>query len=95
MLLVSVALAGWFAFQTVQLVKERSSLKQAETGQEAQVQQSMKLRSALDGLARDTAQLAERGNPNAKLLVEELRRRDIIINPNFPPPPQSPQSPQK
>ena len=86
-----MAVAGWFGFQTVQLVKERSYLKQAESAQEPQIQQSMKVRSALDGLARDTAQLADRGNPNAKLLVEELRRRDIIINPNVPPPPQSPQ----
>jgi hypothetical protein len=91
LLLVTLAVTGWFGFQTVQLLKERSSLRQAESAQEPQIQQSMKVRSALDGLARDTAQLAERGNPNAKLLVEELRKRDIVINPNFPPPLQSPQ----
>jgi hypothetical protein len=91
LLLLSVALAGWFGFQTVQLVKERSLLNQAQASQEVQVQQSIKVRSALDALARDTAQLAERGNANAKLLVEELRKRDITINPNVPPPPQSPQ----
>jgi hypothetical protein len=34
--------------------------------------------------SRDTAQLAEQGNANAKLLVDELRKRNIMINPNAP-----------
>jgi hypothetical protein len=82
--LLTLALVGWFGFQTVQLVKERSLLKQALQSQEAQFKQSIKVRSALDGLARDTAQLAEQGNANAKLLVDELRKRNIMINPNAP-----------
>ena len=50
--------------------------------QEKQVEQSIKVRSALDSLASDTAQLAERGNANAKLLVDELRKHNINIKPN-------------
>jgi|PlaIllAssembly_1097288.scaffolds.fasta_scaffold3796124_1 hypothetical protein len=84
-LLLAVALVGWFAFQTAQLLHERSLLKQLRTNQETQVQQSVKVRSALDGLARDTAQLAEQGNANAKLLVDELRKRNITINPSAAP----------
>ena len=42
----------------------------------------MKVRSALDSLASDTAQLAERGNAGAKLVVDELAKRNITINPN-------------
>ena len=86
LVLLSVALVGWFAFQAIQLVNERTVLKQVKAGQEAQVEQSMKVRSALDSLARDTAQLAERGNANAKLLIDELRKRNITINPNAPSP---------
>jgi hypothetical protein len=83
--LFAVALVGWFGFQTVQLVNERSLLKQTHASQEAQVQQSAKLRTALDALAADTARLAEGGNANAKILVDELRKRNITINPNAVP----------
>ncbi len=83
--LLSVALVGWFAFQAIQLRNERSVLKQVRTSQEAQVQQSVKARSALESLASDTARLAEQGNVNAKLMVEELRKRNITIKPNAKP----------
>jgi hypothetical protein len=85
LLLLTLALVGWFGFQTVELIRERSLLKQIHTRQEAQVQQSAKLRKALDGLAGDTARLAEAGNANARLLVDELRKRNITINPNAAP----------
>lgn len=82
LLLLLLALLVWIAFQTTQLLSERGNLKAMEVNQEAQVQQSQKLRAALDALAADTAKLAEQGNPNAKLLVEELRKRGVTINPN-------------
>lgn len=85
LLLLTLGLVGWFGFQAFQLVKERSLLKQVQASQETQVQQSTKLRSALDALATDTARLAERGNANAKLLVDELGKRNITINPNATP----------
>ena len=40
-----------------------------------------KLRTSLDGLAADTQRLADRGNPTAALLVTELKKRGITINP--------------
>jgi hypothetical protein len=43
-----------------------------------------KLRASLDALAVDTQRLAEAGNPSAKLLVDELRKRGITINPAAP-----------
>ena len=85
LLLLTLASVGWFGFQAVQLVKERSLLKQVQASQETQVQQSTKVRSALDALAADTARLAEGGNANARLLVDELRKRNITINPNAAP----------
>jgi hypothetical protein len=44
------------------------------------------LRTSLDSLARETALLAEKGNPGAKLIVGELARRGVTINPNATPP---------
>ena len=40
-----------------------------------------KLRTSLDGLAADTQGLADCGNANAALLVTELKKRGITINP--------------
>ena len=44
-----------------------------------------KLRSSLDALARETAILADRGNAGARLIVDELRKRGVTINPKAPP----------
>lgn len=85
-LVVSLALVLWFGFQTVMLVRESSALSTARDNQEAQVQAANKIRQALDAVARDTAKLADKGNPNARLIVDELRKRGVTINPDAPPP---------
>jgi DUF1365 family protein len=85
MLLAAVALAAWFGFQTQQLVRERSQLATLHTTQDAQVDAATKLRASLDAVAAATAKLADAGNVNARLLVEELRKRGITINPNVQP----------
>jgi hypothetical protein len=77
--MLCVALVAWTGFQTFHLVRERELLKQTLTNQEPLVQNSMKLRSSLDSLAAATQRLAERGNPNAKLLVDELRKHGVTI----------------
>ena len=85
MLIGALALVTWFAFQTVQLAGERQQLAAMRAVQGAQVDAATKLRASLDGMASATAKLADAGNVNAKLLVEELRKRGITINPNAPP----------
>ena len=84
----ALAVLAWFGFQTSQLLAERAQLNVAIAAQETQVKQAKKLRADLDALARDTAKLAAGGNANAQLLVDELRKRGVTINPNAPPPPQ-------
>lgn len=86
LLLVVLALLGWFCFQAAQLFQERATLEQAHAAQQGQVDQSQKVRDSLDALARDTARLAEQGNANARLVVDELGKRGITINPENPPP---------
>jgi hypothetical protein len=80
-LLLAIGSNAWFAFQATQLMAERQLLRQSRQAQDAQVEQSRKLRESLDALARDTLRLAERGNPGAKLIVDELRNRGVTINP--------------
>ena len=84
-LLIAIALLSWTTFQTIQLVKERTYVKAILTNQSQTVNQAEKLRAQLDSVARGTLQLANQGNPSAKLIVEELRKRGVTINPDNPP----------
>jgi len=45
-----------------------------------QVEQAQKVRQTLDRLASETQRLADGGNANARLVVEELRKRGVTIN---------------
>jgi hypothetical protein len=85
LLLIAVALVIWTGFQTTQLLRERRYLKTVLTGQSPTVEQSQKLRAQLDSIAKGTLQLANQGNSNAKIIVEELRKRGITINPGDSP----------
>jgi hypothetical protein len=84
-LLIAISLLSWTAFQTFQLVKERTYVKAVLANQSQTVNQAEKLRAQLDSIAKGTLQLANLGNPSAKLIVEELRKRGVTINPNNPP----------
>jgi uncharacterized protein HemX len=88
--LLGLAVVAWFGYQTVQLQGERSAQQKALQDQEQVVQNATKMRSQLDALAAETQRLADQGNPNAKLLIDELRKRGITINPNGAKPASSP-----
>ena len=86
LLLLVIAAAGWSAFQCYQLVNEKQGLAAVHTNQTRQFEDAGKLRTSLDSLARETAILADKGNPGAKLIIGELARRGVTINPNAPAP---------
>ena len=85
MLLLTLAVGVGLAFQTAQLLTERQQLAAAQATLDVQLQGATKLRAALDGLATATAKLATEGNANARVIVEELRKRGITINPPLAP----------
>lgn len=78
--MIGGALVFWLGFQTWQLVVERDLLQQVYATQTRTVENASQFRTRLDRIARETQVLADKGNPNAKLLVEELRKRGITIN---------------
>ena len=80
MLLIALAFFFWIGFQTLQLANESRALNAAIQGQEQTLQSATKLCQSLDAIARETRKLADQGNPNAQLLVDELKRRGITIN---------------
>lgn len=79
-LLITMAVTAWFAFQTVQLVEERSSLAQLKDAQKDTLENAHKMRAQLNSIAAGVAQLAEQGNADAKLVVKALRDRGITLH---------------
>ena len=80
LLLGGIALAGWLVFQAVQLNTERQALQTAFASQQQTVDSAGKLRATLDTLAADTQRLADSGNPTARTLVDELKKRGVTIS---------------
>jgi type II secretory pathway component PulJ len=89
-LLLATSIIASLAFQTSQLYRDRTSLQQAKGAQQQAFEESRTLRAQLDGVAADTARLAQQGNANAQRVVEELRKRGITINPQASAPPPDP-----
>jgi hypothetical protein len=81
-LLVTCAITGLLLFQAAQLNSERSDLAELRAGQRPAYQEAERLQSQLEGMAADTAELAKKGNANAKLIVDALRSRGITIDPS-------------
>ena len=80
--LVVISWVAWVAFQSFQLVRERGNLQQVRANQETPFQEAVKAREQIDSINSDTAKLAAQGNANAQLVLAELRKRGITIDPN-------------
>jgi hypothetical protein len=85
LLILSIAVASWFGFQSYEMWKERDALAATFAAQDKPLAESQKVRDSLDTIAREVALLADKGNPSAKLVVGELRRRGITIDPKAQP----------
>jgi uncharacterized protein HemX len=81
-LILALAMLGWFSFQSSVLTRERDALRRSMTAQETQFQNAQKLLDSLEALVRGTQQLSDAGNPGAKLIVDELKKRNISYTPN-------------
>lgn len=80
LLLGLLAVTGWMAHHAGLLEQDRQQLRAAQATLQPTVERSAGLRQSLDGLAADTQRLADAGNGNARVLVDELRKRGITIN---------------
>ncbi len=80
LLLGGLAVLGWLGFQALQFNVERQALQAAYASQQQTVDGAAKLRASLDTLAADTQRLADAGNPNARTLVDELKKRGVTIS---------------
>ena len=83
-LIMGLVLLAWFGFQALQLRAERDAYRDALTNQEKTVEESRKLRDSFYAIAHGAELLADGGNPNARLIVDGLKKRGITITPNPP-----------
>lgn len=81
-LLVTCAITGLLLFQAWQLYVDRSQLAELRATQKPAFDEARRLQDQLEGMAADTAKLADEGNSNARLIVEALRSRGITIDPS-------------
>ena len=80
--IVVMTLLVMVVFQRIQISNEHKILQNTKSSQEGSLQESRKLRAQLNSIASQTAQLAAQGNPNAKIIIEELRKRGITVTLN-------------
>ena len=71
----------WFGFQGWQLQREHRTLLGIRANSEAPLEQARKRRAQLESIMRRTVELAQKGNPGATLILQELARRGVSINP--------------
>jgi predicted DNA repair protein MutK len=90
LLVVAGAFLAWTGFQTVELIGEHRALAATHEAQAAQVAESAKFRASLDTLASETQKLADSGNADARLIIDELKKRGITITVGKPPQPAPP-----
>jgi hypothetical protein len=80
--LLAATMATTTGFSLYQALGDRTTLRQAMVNLETPHQQATRLRGQVENIAKQVARLSEQGNPNARELVEALRRQGITINPN-------------
>ena len=90
LLLLALGILGTTILPTIRLLAEQQALKNTAAEQVTLLANAYKIRTAADSLFSKTQALADKGNQNARIVVEALKQRGLTINPNAqtPAPPQ-------
>ena len=67
------ALQIFFAFQTIQLIAQRSELSAVKSSQEAPLQAAQKVQEQFRTLMTKTSELAKQGHAGAKMVLDGLQ----------------------
>ena len=79
LLLGLIALAGWMLVQDVEMWLAREALIQQREGQTNAVAESNKMRQQLNALASRTAALAQKGDADAKAIIDAYAKRGLTF----------------
>ncbi len=80
MIIVVITLLFMAGMQTSELFRERNKLIDSKFGQDKRVEESQKVRSQFNSIAKDTEQLAAQGNQNAALLLKQLKALGVTVS---------------
>jgi hypothetical protein len=79
-----LALVGLLAFQAVELWQVRAALRAQHDGQNSAMEASDKMRQQLVTIASKTWDLAQKGDPDAKAVVDAYAKRGVSFVPQRP-----------
>jgi hypothetical protein len=79
LLIALVAFVAWQGFQTIELVSARSSLVAAREGQNGPIAESEQMERQLRALATGTRDLAQKGDADAKTIVDAFAKRGLTF----------------
>jgi hypothetical protein len=80
--LLAVALLAFFVYQCGLVLQERKNLVAVETQQQDILKQNEAIKAQLDALSLGTLKLSEKGNRNAKVIIERMAQLGIRVNPD-------------
>jgi hypothetical protein len=78
------ALVGLLGFQAIELSQARGGLRAQHEGQNAAMEASEKMRQQLGTIASKTAELAQKGDLDAKAIVDAYAKRGLQFVPAKP-----------
>jgi hypothetical protein len=76
---LALAFVLGLVFQTVQLVRDSESLEAIGRSQDTPLQETARLRQATDALVGDILRLAQTGNADAKLVIDEMAKQNVVL----------------
>jgi hypothetical protein len=82
LLLAAMTIVIATGFSMLQSFDDRATLRLAMTNLDGPLQQGQRVKAQIETIAKSVARLADQGNPNAREVVDALRRQGITINPN-------------
>ena len=88
LLITLVAFVAWQGFQTVEVVSAHSSLLAAREGQNGPIGEAEQTERQLRALVAGTRELAQRGDADAKAIVDAFAKRGLTFLPPRPPAPR-------
>jgi len=80
-----LALAGFQGFQTVELWSARNALTTALQEQQGPIATGQNVRRQINQLAAQTAELAQKGDADAKAIADEFAKRGLVFVPRKTP----------
>ena len=88
LLIALVAFVAWQGFQMAEVVSSHSSLVAAREGQVGPLAESEQMQRQLTALVTGTRDLAQKGDPDAKAIVDAFAKRGVTFVPPRSPAPR-------